>query len=99
VLALVTGLFALGLYYYGLQRTPALLASPPTGVSAGSRSGGGGGASPAPGGAAGAGPKGLSVPLTAMMAGLSLTSSGAPAAAAYDSPPRNASASVSGTPS
>ena len=27
VLALVTGLFALGLYYYGLQRTPALLAS------------------------------------------------------------------------
>ena len=27
MLALVTGLFALGLYYYGLQRTPALLAS------------------------------------------------------------------------
>ena len=27
LLALVTGLFALGLYYYGLQRTPALLAS------------------------------------------------------------------------
>jgi len=27
VLALVTGLFALGLYYYGLQRPPALLAS------------------------------------------------------------------------
>jgi drug/metabolite transporter, DME family len=27
VLALVTGLFALGLYYYGLRRTPALLAA------------------------------------------------------------------------
>ena len=27
VLALVTGLFALGLYYYGLQRTPAPLAA------------------------------------------------------------------------
>jgi DME family drug/metabolite transporter len=27
LLALVTGLFALGLYYYGLQRTPALLAA------------------------------------------------------------------------
>ncbi len=27
VLALVTGLAALGLYYYGLQRTPALLAA------------------------------------------------------------------------
>jgi drug/metabolite transporter, DME family len=27
VLALVTGLFALGLYYYGLQKTPALLAT------------------------------------------------------------------------
>ena len=27
MLALVTGLLALGLYYYGLQRTPALLAS------------------------------------------------------------------------
>jgi DME family drug/metabolite transporter len=27
VLALVTGLFALGLYYYGLQRTPAVLAA------------------------------------------------------------------------
>ena len=27
VLALVTGLFALGLYYYGLQRTPALLSA------------------------------------------------------------------------
>ena len=26
-LALVTGLLALGLYYYGLQRTPAMLAS------------------------------------------------------------------------
>ena len=27
ILALVTGLFALGLYYYGLQRTPALLSA------------------------------------------------------------------------
>jgi drug/metabolite transporter (DMT)-like permease len=27
VLALVTGFFALGLYYYGLRRTPALLSA------------------------------------------------------------------------